>query len=218
MTTHATRTASLLSLNLLIDEYESAIASYTSSAWPDLVALDSRVYSALSEHHEHLRSGEAGYLAESEIQAFQDLLTRRDVARKAATAASAADRVTAGATTAPTPLPNSSSVSAGDAAVAYEEAPPPGGAVSSVSCARGPYWHRPSHCRLLHVILCGCQEKGSRAACSCIGCFPLLHHSSGWPADTCQFPCDGCSFHLLPRCAAHLCASHGLEDWRARRL
>ena len=131
MTSHATRTTSLLSLTLLLDEYESAIASYTSSALPDLCALDGRVYSALKEHHEHLRSGEAGYLTESEIQAFQDLLTRRDVARKAAEAASAADRVTAGATTAPTPLPNSSSVSAGDAAVAYEEAPPPGGAVSA---------------------------------------------------------------------------------------
>ena len=86
MTTHATRTASLLSLNLQIGEYESAVASgiATAGAASDLIALDGRVYSALAEHHEHLRSGEA----ESEAQAFRDLITRRDIARKAAAAAS----------------------------------------------------------------------------------------------------------------------------------
>ena len=75
MTTHATRTASLLSLNLLIDEYESAIASYTSSAWPDLHALDGRVYSALAEHHEggYSRPGHRG----SRIRPFQLLHLRR---------------------------------------------------------------------------------------------------------------------------------------------
>ena len=134
------RQTSLLNLNNWIDELELAI---TEDATPTVLTLTKQIERAGHEHYELFY---AGGTTDEDFNAMVRRFTAAGAAFKAARAAviaakeaqhqvtagvDEADQVTAGATTAPAPLPNSSSVSAGDAAVAYEEAPPPGGAVSA---------------------------------------------------------------------------------------
>ena len=101
-------------------------------ATPTVLTLTKQIMRAAREHHELF------YAAGTTDEGFNAMARRFQAAgaafkarRQVTAGVDEADQVTAGATTAPAPLPNSSSVSAGDAAVAYEEAPPPGGAVSA---------------------------------------------------------------------------------------
>ena len=119
------RQTSLLTLNNWIDELELAMAE---DATPTVLTLTKQIV----EHYELF------YAAGTTDEGFNAMARRFQAAgaafkarRQVTAGVDEADQVTAGATTAPAPLPNSSSVSAGDAAVAYEEAPPPGGAVSA---------------------------------------------------------------------------------------
>ena len=128
------RQTSLLNLNNWTDELELAI---TEDATPTVLTLTKQIMRAAREHHELFYAAgttdEGLHATARRIRAAGAAFKAR---RQVTAGVDEADQVTAGATTAPAPLPNSSSVSAGDAAVAYEEAPPPGG-TAKPSCCRG---------------------------------------------------------------------------------
>mgnify|MGYP007024387530 CR=1 FL=1 len=97
--------------------------TFTEDATPTVLTLKKQIMRAARDHHELF------YAAGTTDEGFNAMARRFQAAgaafkarRQVTAGVDGADQVTAGATTAPAPLPNSSSVSAGDAAVAYEEA------------------------------------------------------------------------------------------------
>ena len=107
------RQTSLLNLNNWIDELELAI---TEDATPTVLTLKKQIMRAAREHHELFYAAgttDEGYNAMA--RRFQAAGAAFKARRQVTAGVDEADQVTAGAAAAPTPLPNSSSLSAGGA-------------------------------------------------------------------------------------------------------